>query len=66
MGVDDDEPIASVTYDQWQDRGGMRLPMLRKLVLTLAEREELICLTQQVASEKIDDSQFQIPPQPSP
>ncbi|HUE74614.1 MAG TPA: trypsin-like peptidase domain-containing protein [Pirellulaceae bacterium] len=64
VGIDDDEPIASVTYDQWQDRGGLRLPMLRKLVLSLAERIELVCVTQQVASEKIDDQVFQIPPQP--
>ena len=64
VGIDDDEPIASVTYDQWQDRGGIKLPMLRKLVLSLAERVELVCVTQQVTSEKIDDARFQIPPQP--
>ena len=64
VGIDDDEPIASVTYDQWQDRGGVRLPMLRKLVLSLAEREELACVTQQVATERLDVSLFLIPPQP--
>jgi serine protease Do len=64
VGIDDDEPISSVTYDEWQDRGGVRLPMQRKLVLGLAEREELVCVTQQVGSEKIDDQLFQIPPQP--
>ncbi|MEX2026604.1 MAG: trypsin-like peptidase domain-containing protein [Pirellulaceae bacterium] len=64
VGIDDDEPIASVTYEQWQDHAGLRLPMLRKLVLSLAERIELVCVTQQVASEKIDDQLFQTPPQP--
>jgi hypothetical protein len=64
VGIDDDEPIASATYDVWQEQHDLRLPQRRALVRGLAEREELICVTQQVTSEKIEDSLFQIPPQP--
>ena len=66
VGIDDDEPIPSVTYDAWHEHFGLQLPQRRTLVLGLAESEELVCLSQQVASEKIDDQVFQNPPLPSP
>ncbi len=66
VGIDDDEPVPSVTYDRWQDHGGLRLPQQRKLVLSLAEREELVCVSQQVVGQRIEDSVFQAPSEPNP
>jgi S1-C subfamily serine protease len=64
VGIDDDETVPAVIYEGWRLHEGVLIPERRTLVTGLDERVELDCVTQQVINEKIDDNQFQIPPQP--
>jgi S1-C subfamily serine protease len=74
VGIDDDEPIPSVIYDQWQKlalgylaheaAGDVTWPRRRTLVLGLAERPALTCVKQSAAIQKLDETLFQLLPQP--
>jgi S1-C subfamily serine protease len=67
VGIDDDEPIASVVYDDWDDTEGLFLPWKATLVRGLAETPELVIDTQSCSAlAEIDDAFFQAPKNEAP
>ena len=65
VGIDDDESIPAVIYEEWKEQEGLLVPQRRTLVLGLDEHSELTCVNQSVAIGKLDDALFQVPPQPT-
>ncbi len=64
VGIQDDEPIYSVTYDQWKAADGVLVPWKRTLVKGLAEIPELSCETQSCSAlAEIQEAVFQLPAQ---
>ena len=62
VGIDDDEPIASVVYDDWDDTEGLYLPWKATLVRGLAETPELVIDAQSCSAlAEIDEAFFQAP-----
>jgi serine protease Do len=62
VGIDDDEPIAAVTYDAWEDTAGLSLPWKATLVRGLAETPEMVIATQSCSAlAEIEDAFFQAP-----
>ncbi|MBC7854019.1 MAG: hypothetical protein IAF94_11325, partial [Pirellulaceae bacterium] len=62
VGIDDEEPIASVIYDEWDDTDGLFLPWKATLVRGLAETPELVIDTQSCSAlAEIEDAFFQAP-----
>ena len=62
VGIDDDEPIPSVTYDEWEETEGLSLPWKRTIVRGLAEAPELSIETQSCSAlAEIDDAFFLVP-----
>jgi hypothetical protein len=62
VGIDDDEPIPSVTYDEWEETDGLSLPWKRTIVRGLAEAPELSMETQSCSAlAEIDGAFFLIP-----
>ena len=62
VGVDDDELIASVIYDEWDDTEGLYLPWKATLVRGLAETPVLVIDTQSCSAlAEIDEAFFQAP-----
>ncbi len=62
VGIDDEEPIAAVTYDQWKQSDGLQLPHKMTLVRGLAEAPELSIEAQSCSAvAEIDDAFFQAP-----
>lgn len=62
VGIDDEEPIASVIYDEWDDTEGLFLPWRATLVRGLAEAPELVIDTQSCSAlAEIEDAFFQAP-----
>ncbi len=67
VGIDDDEPIASVVYDDWDDTEGLFLPWKATLVRGLAETPELVIDTQSCSAlAEIEDAFFQAPKNEAP
>lgn len=67
VGIDDDEPIASVVYDEWDDTDGLYLPWKATLVRGLAEHPELVMDTQSCSAlAEIDEAFFQAPKNETP
>jgi len=62
VGINDDELIASVIYDEWDDTEGLYLPWKATLVRGLAETPELVIDTQSCSAlAEIDEASFQAP-----
>jgi S1-C subfamily serine protease len=62
VGIAASEPIPSVLYNTWRAVGDVRMPFKRKLVLGLAEREQLALVTTAAERlQKLDDSLFMLP-----
>jgi hypothetical protein len=60
VGIDDEEPIASVVYDEWKEAEGFSLPAKATLVRGLAEIPELVIDTQSCSLlAEIDEAIFQ-------
>ena len=67
VGIDDDEPIASVIYDEWDDTEGLLLPWKATLVRGLAETPELVIDTQSCSAlAEIEEAFFQAPKNEAP
>jgi serine protease Do len=67
VGIDDEEPISSVAYDEWEETDGLSLPWKATLVRGLAETPELVIDTQSCSAlAEIDDAYFQAPKNEAP
>ncbi len=67
VGIDDDEPIAAVIYDEWDDTEGLFLPWKATLVRGLGETPELVVDTQSCSAlAEIEDAFFQAPKNDAP